>query len=292
MIAYDVPLDFPAGSILVEAVTTTKARPGQPVQTKTRRLSCACLTVLAAKGLHPGESHSKPVDDGKSAAAIPFLTMIAGSYNQVQAVAANLRSGRRAQLMTGPTVDGYVELAPKAGYRTHTVRAADGTSVLTLYLPWAVQAVPQERPESRVSIANLIPRTWLREEAGKLAVREGLAEAEAQQAAIAAWVVHRIDKAISRPILADLEFRRFLFGKLRAENGGLLTFGGFSHRSSTMCWPKGSDVIWAHASAVVAPVASLNSLVEEATRDWVGKRGASGAAARQYGAQLGAAVSF
>lgn len=274
MIAYDVPVDFPPGSILVEATTTTKGRPGQAPITKTRRLSCACLTVLAAKGLAPGETHAKLVD-GKAACAVPFLVMLAGTSAQVQAVAANLRSGRRAQLMSGPTVDGYIELAtmPKGGYRSHAVKGIDGTVVLTLYLPWAVQQVPAERKEHSVTIANLPTRTWLQEETARLMQREQIGEAQAQHDCIAAWVVDRLDKAVSRPILADLRFRRFLFDRLQA-NGALHQFSAFTFgsRTPTMCWPKGSAAaIYAHASATVGTVAALNLEIEDATREWVAR---------------------
>jgi hypothetical protein len=274
VISPDVPLDFPAGSIMVEQITTTKSRPGFAPTTKVRRLTCACLTVLAARGLAPnGGPHAKPVEGGLAASATPFLVMLAGTYAQVQAVAANLRSGRRAQLMTGPNVDGYLELAPKAGYRSHTVRATDGTTVLTLYLPWAVQRLPDERPTGKLATANLVTRGWLQANAAILERQHGLAPAEAQQAAIAARVVDRLDKAICRPILADLGFRRFLFGKLVAEDW-LIQFDAFvfGPRAAAMCWPVGSaKAIFAHATMMAFQVDAVNELVETATREWVSK---------------------
>jgi hypothetical protein len=289
-INYAVPVDFPAGSIMVESVTTTKVRPGMPTQTKTRRFSCACLTVLAAKGLHPGDTIAKQVEGGKAASVVPFLIMLAGTHAQTQAVAANLRSGRRASLMSGATIDGYVELPAKAGYRAHTVRAGDGTTVLTLFLPWAVQRAPQERSESRVSIANIVPRWWLGAEVGKL-LGQGMREEHAQHDAIAAWVVDRLDKAVSRPILADLGFRRFLFGKM-VDQGAVAPFQEFTFGRPTMCWPKGSAAaMFAHATAVVQQVRELNDLVAEATLEWVGKnranRRAASALAEEFGAELG-----
>jgi hypothetical protein len=275
VITPDVPLDFPAGSIMVDQISTTKSRPGFAPTTKVRRLTCACLTALAARGLVPnGAPHAKTVEGGLAASATPFFVMLAGTYAQVQAVAANLRSGRRAQLMTGPNVDGYVELAPKAGYRTHTVRATDGTTVLTLYLPWAVQRLPDERPTGKLATVNLISRGWLQANAAILE-RQGLAPADAQQAAIAARVVDRLDKVISRPILADLGFRRFLFGKLAdASDPWLIPFDAFvfGPRAAAMCWPVGSaKAIFAHATMMAFQVDAVNELVETATREWVSK---------------------
>ena len=275
MIAYEQPTTFPPGSITVESVITSKSRMGQAATTKTRRFSCACLTVLAARGLHPGDTLARPVEDGRAASAVPFYVALAGSYAQVQAVAANLRSGRRAQLMSGPVVDGYISLPAQSGYRAQTVRGEDGTTVLTLYLPWAVQREPQERPESKLRIANLVPRAWLAVNVALLQARHGLDLEQAQQAAIAAFVVDRLDKATRWPILADLGFRRHLYRKL-VDTGDCwlakFTDFQFGHGRPTMCWPAGSadgpHGIFAHASVFVGDIRETGQLIERATREW------------------------
>lgn len=275
MIDYNVPADFPGGSIVVESTTTTRSKPGLPPQTKTRRFSCACLGVFAARRLAPGESYAKSGDEGKSFTVVPFWVTIAGSHAQVQAVAANLRSGRRASLNSGATTDGYVELPNKAGYRTHTVRNANGTTVLTLYLPWAVAREPDERPKDQIAAACLIPRSWLRDQVGILGQSHGLAEDDAQQAAIAAYVIDRLDKRISRPILADLAFRRYLYAELikcSTGRGGVFHFSGFHANAHVACWPKGCGVLFAHAAGLYGSVAAFNDTIEFATRQWVAMR--------------------
>jgi hypothetical protein len=199
------------------------------------------------------------------------LIILAGTQAQVQSVASNLRGGRRASLLHGSEVQGYVELPARAGYRSQTLRSDDGTVVTTLYLPWAVQRAPEERPDNKVSIANLVPLWWMADNADKLRKDFG---GEAEDAAIAAWVIDRLDRYTQRPVLAEMRFRLWLFREIKREEGLIRAFETFDCAGATMCWPKSSaKAIWSHATLTTGRVDKLHEFIEEKTREWVLKRG-------------------
>ena len=272
MIDFEVSPDFPPGSIRVDSVTTSRpTKPGLPAVTKTRSLSCACISVLAARGLSPlGEKFFTSAADRLAATAHPFLVILAGTHAQVQGVAANLRAGRRAMLLSGSSVEGYIEMPPRAGYRSQTLRGEDGTVVTTLYLPWTIQRAPEERPDDKVSIANLVPRWWMRDNVELMRKEFG---SEAEEAAIAAWVVDRLDRYTQRPVLADMRFRLWLFREASKESGLFRSFETFDCAGATMCWPKGSGkVIWAHTGLAIGKVEAIHGYIEDKTREWVRRR--------------------